>query len=124
MRRLKVLIVDDALSVRESLKKIVSSISSVELIGEAGSIVDAKIILDKIKPELTILDLNLSDGSGIELLREIKTGTNPHTVIMLTNYSAPQYKKKSFENGADYFLDKSTEFERVVDLIKLKIDNS
>lgn len=119
MSRLKVLIVDDAISIRESLKKILSSLSSIEVIGEAGSIADAKKILDESKPELTLLDLNLSDGSGIELLKEIKTGENPHTVIILTNFSAPQYKTKSFENGADYFLDKSTEFERVVDLIKL-----
>lgn len=121
MPGLKVFIVDDALSIRDSLKKLISKLSFIDIVGEAGSITEAKSKLNQSSPDITILDLNLPDGSGIELLKEIKTGQNPHTVIMLTNYSAEQYKKKSFENGADYFLDKSTEFEHVKDILDLLI---
>lgn len=124
MPRLKVFIVDDALSIRDSLKKLISKISFIDIIAEAGSVTEARGKLTQLNPDITILDLNLPDGSGIELLKEIKTGTNSHTVIMLTNYSAEQYRKKSIENGADYFLDKSTEFEHVKDILDLLKNNS
>lgn len=124
MPRLKIFIVDDALSIRDSLKKLLSKLNFINIIGEAGSIAEAKKNLSQVKPDITILDLNLPDGSGIELLKEIKTGPNSHTVIMLTNYSAEQYRKKSIENGADYFLDKSTEFENVKEILDLLKNNS
>ncbi|MFO7526987.1 MAG: response regulator transcription factor [Ignavibacteriaceae bacterium] len=117
MPGLKVFIVDDALSIRDSLKKLISKLSLIEIMSEAGSIAEARNKLNQICPDITILDLNLPDGSGIELLKEIKSGPNPHTVIMLTNYSAEQYRKKSIECGADYFLDKSTEFEHVKNIL-------
>lgn len=121
MPRLKVFIVDDAMSIRDSLKKLISILSFIDILGEAGSIAETRKKLSSVKPDVTILDLNLPDGSGIELLKEIKAGPNSHTVIMLTNYSAEQYRKKSIENGADYFLDKSTEFEHVKDILDLLI---
>lgn len=118
MHKKKIFIVDDAASIRKNLKRLLSGLNNIEIIGEAGSIASAKSFLTNNKPDLTLLDLNLTDGSGYEILSFIKNSNNPHKVIILTNYSAKQYKQKSIKIGADYFFDKSTEFEKVIDLIK------
>jgi DNA-binding NarL/FixJ family response regulator len=117
MSKLKVCIVDDAASIRVSLRKMLSILDFIEITGEADSVKSAKILLSNNKPDLTLLDLNLPDGSGYDILKVIKESENPHKVIVLTNYSAESYKKKAIKEGADHFFDKSTEFEKVIDVI-------
>lgn len=117
MSSLKIFIVDDASSIRSSLIKMLNNLEYVEIIAEADSIAAAKNLLAFIKPDLTLLDLNLPDGNGYEILQLIKQSNEAHTVIVLTNYSAESYKIKAINEGADYFFDKSTEFEKVIDII-------
>jgi DNA-binding NarL/FixJ family response regulator len=52
-------------------------------------------------------------GSGIEVLRSLKKMTPAPAVIMLTNFAYEQYRKKCEAAGADFFLDKSTEFDQI-----------
>lgn len=117
MHEIKIFIVDDAENIRKSLKKMLSGFNFVKIIGEADSVVSAIDFLSHNKPDITLLDLNLPDGNGLEILKTIKDGENPHKVIVLTNQSIEQYKVKSFNSGADYFFDKSTEFEKVIEII-------
>lgn len=117
MPPLKIFIVDDAVSIRASLIKMLSNLDYIEIIAEADSIKTAKDFLTTLKPDLTLLDLNLPDGSGYDILNLIKKSSDPHTVIILTNYSAENYKIKALNEGADYFFDKSTEFEKVIEVI-------
>ncbi len=72
------------------------------------------------KPEVAILDIQMPDGSGIDVLAHIKKESPRTTVIMLTNYPLPPLRKCCLKTGADYFFDKSTEFEKVIDVLKLK----
>lgn len=118
MQKLKVFLVDDSISIRISLRKLLSRIEQVEIIGEAESITRAKELLESIRPDITILDLSLNDGNGYEVLNEIKNGRHPHKVIIFTNYSEVQFKEKAFKNNADYFFDKLTEFEKVIEVIE------
>jgi DNA-binding response OmpR family regulator len=54
----------------------------------------------------------------MDVLQALKQGKQAPMVIMLTNYPYPQYRKKCLGLGADYFFDKSTEFEKVTELFK------
>ena len=56
--------------------------------------------------ELVLLDINLPDGSGLELLREIKTGSNPIPVILLTANDTEIDVVMGLENGADDYITK------------------
>jgi two-component system, NarL family, response regulator DevR len=117
MQKLNIFIVDDASSIRKSLRGMLGKLNNINIFGEADTVESAKNFLHKNKPDLTLLDLNLPDGNGYDVLSFIKNGEHSHTVIVLTNYSAEQYKIKAIENGADYFFDKSTEFEKIIDVI-------
>lgn len=71
------------------------------------------------EPEVLILDMRLSGGDGFKVLQDVKQQQAPPLVIVLTNY--PAYRQKCLEAGADYFFDKSVEFEQVISLLeKLK----
>jgi len=64
-----------------------------------------------------VLDIKLKASSGIEVLRTIKRRVVSVAVIMLTNYATEEYRKKCLEAGAEYFLDKTNEFEQLCPII-------
>jgi DNA-binding NarL/FixJ family response regulator len=65
-----------------------------------------------------ILDIRMPGGSGIDVLENIKKTNAAPVVIVLTNYPYPQYRKKCMALGAEYFFDKTTEFEKVTEVIE------
>ncbi len=110
---MKILIVDDSAIVRERLKGMLSEVPKVETISQTKGSLEALESLHKLKPDVVILDIQMPGGSGIGLLQEMKRGNQPPLVIVLTNQSYPQYRRKCLDAGADFFFDKSTEFDKV-----------
>ena len=115
---MKILIVDDSAIMRERLKVMLSDITELENISQAEDVPEAISSFQKLDPEVVILDIRMPGGSGIDVLREIKKGNQPPLVIVLTNYPYPQYRRKYIEAGADFFFNKSTEFEKVTEVLK------
>lgn len=114
---MKIFLVDDSPHFIERLKEMLAPLSSVEIVGCAGDIPEAKRSIRTTVPDVVLLDLNLPGGSGIELLRALKADSPEVKVIVLTNYAFPQYKKKCLTLGAYAFLDKSTDFTSVPELL-------
>jgi DNA-binding NarL/FixJ family response regulator len=114
---LKVLVVDDSAIVRERLISMLSELADVEVVGQAQDAHEAIEAISKLKPDVVILDIRMRRGSGIEVLETIKKDTPSTTVIMLTNYPYPQYRKKCMDAGANFFFDKSTEFEKIAEVL-------
>ena len=75
-------------------------------------------IIPSFEPDIVILDLKLPDGDGLELLKIFKSKKEQPIVIILTNYANAYYKNESIKNGADYFINKLTESEKVLNIIK------
>jgi len=115
---MKVLIVDDSKIVCKGLKQMLNNIADVEIVGQAHNAEDAITSISESKPYVVILDINLPGRSGIEVLKDIRKKKLSSRVIMLTNYPYPQYRKKCEELGADYFLDKVAEIEKIPKLIE------
>jgi len=111
-----VFIVDDSKIVRDRLVTLLSDLKKIEVIGQAKSTRQAIVAIRKLKPDVVILDIRMPGGSGIDLIPNIKKDKFPPIVIMLTNYPYPQYRKKCLDAGADFFFDKSAEFEKVIEV--------
>jgi DNA-binding NarL/FixJ family response regulator len=110
---MKVVIADDSQAVVERLADLLSDIPGVELVGRAGDAPDALHCIQQTNPDLVILDLQMPGGSGLDILRTIRP-ERPHLCVMIcTNYIYPQYREKCLAAGANYFIDKSTEFEKI-----------
>lgn len=114
---MNVVIVDDSHLVRERVAKRVSELPGVCVIGEASNSIEAlEIVREKI-PDVIILDIKMPGDNGMDVLQQIKNEYPHIKIIMLTNYPLEPYRAKCYENGADHFLDKSDEFEKVTDLL-------
>lgn len=115
---MKVLIVDDSQVLARCLRSSLAEVAGLEIIGHADCVADGIMEIRKANPDVVILDIRMPDGSGIEVLESLEKHPSPPTVIMLTNYNFPQFRKKCLESGAHYYFDKSTEFHRVGEVLR------
>lgn len=99
---LNILIVDDEKNIRIGIKKMLNLIDpNYSVVGEANSIKEAKSVLLKCKPDILLLDIELKDGTGFELLDQLDTIS--FKVIFITAFN--QYAIKAFKfNALDYLL--------------------
>ena len=117
-------IVDDSVLMRERLAAMLSDFPEVKIVGQARDGLTAIKLIFKQKPDLVILDIQIPKISGIDVLDNIKKHKLASMVIILTNFPYPQYRKKCLELGADYFFNKSTEFDKVVEVCEKMIQAS
>jgi DNA-binding NarL/FixJ family response regulator len=108
-----VLIVDDSPFIVARLRTMLEGIPLIGAVMQAGSYEEARPLLATQKPGIVLLDINLPDTNGIELLRYIKRYDPSIIVIMLSNQSGEFYRIRCKALGASHFMDKSTEFDQV-----------
>ena len=116
-RPTNVYIVDDSAAVRSRLVEMLAAMPGVKLAGEADTAAEAVEGILQARPDSVLLDLNIAGRSGINVLRAVRYRAPGIVFIVLTNHAEPQYRRACTLAGARYFLDKSTEFERVRDVI-------
>ena len=117
-RKLRILIADDSAFIRVRLAGMLDSIDGVEVVGDAESMHGAVAAITELKPDIVILDLHLSDGSGLEVLAQVQAERPGLKAIVLTNYPLPAYRDRCRDLGTEYFFDKSTEFAQAVELVR------
>ena len=110
---MKIVIADDSSLMRDRIKSLLNGLKEKLVIHEAENGLDALKLIKDIKPDLSILDIRMPEMNGIEVLMKIRELKMKTKICILTNYAYPQYKKKCFEAGTDYFLSKSEEFEEI-----------
>jgi DNA-binding NarL/FixJ family response regulator len=115
---LKVLIADDSNLVRERLAALVSEVEDAELVSQVGNAREAIEAIQRLKPDVAILDIRMPGDSGLQVLEVVKTDKAAPVVIVLTAFPYPQYRRKCLEAGAEYFFDKSSEFDRVAKVLE------
>jgi DNA-binding NarL/FixJ family response regulator len=113
-----VFIVEDSMPMIERLNEMLGEVPGIEVAGSASDTVGAMEAIRRIRPHAVILDIGLKRGSGIDVLRAIRTEQIPCMVVMLTNYPSGQYRASCFRLGADHFFDKSVEFESLRQLFE------
>ncbi len=116
---LRVAIIEDAANIRERLVRLVEELAGTQVIGEADSEERAIHICQYGDPDALILDMQLAKGSGLGVLKAMKysAATRRPLIIVLTNFPSPSVEKAARALGAAWFLDKSSEFSRLRDLL-------
>jgi len=113
----QVFLVEDSVAIRKRLVEMISAEPGVIVIGEADSAKSAIEGILRTHPGLVVLDIRLTEGSGMEVLRKIKPLFPDIVFAMLSNHAEPQYRKAYLQAGASFFLDKTNEFEKIKDVI-------
>ncbi len=98
---IRTMIVDDERLARQEIKRLLESFSEIEVIAESGVVDEALDIIEKEKPDLLLLDIQMPGKTGFELLDELN-GPTPE-VIFITAYD--EYALQAFEvNALDYLM--------------------
>jgi DNA-binding NarL/FixJ family response regulator len=117
---LKVVTVEDSSIIVGRLKGMVSEVSGVEFLGNASTIPAALELIKITRPHVAILDINLQSrdrSNGIDLLMMIRPIYPEMKIIMLTNLTDTRYRIMCKDAGADYFFDKSNDFDKISDTL-------
>lgn len=107
---------------RERLLRTLTGISGVKIAGFSDTAEEAIDKIQQVHPDAIILDIRLKQGTGFQVLQAVKTRGKPPLVIVLTNFAYPQYRNKYLSAGADFFFDKSNEFDQVVVVLNQHIE--
>lgn len=116
-----VLVVDDAAAIRSRLRTLFADVRGIESVLEASNLAEARQLLAEQTPDVVVLDLQLRTGNGLELLRDLKLERSEIRVIVLTNNATDHYRRSCTALGADYFFDKSTQFEAVLQVLEREV---
>src|SRR5664279_3718963 len=112
-KAVRVLLVEDSVPIRNRIRSLIEESCSVVVVGEVGSVAAANFLLHSNPVDAVVLDLHLWDGDGCAVLATAKCTYPGCVVIVLTSFSEMADRTRCLNLGADYFFDKTKEFERV-----------
>lgn len=104
---------------RDRLKKRLEKITGVHVVGESSDSDETTAMILNRKPDIAILNFSLRDGCGIEALRHIKQLMVPPIIIVVTDDPSRDNKTACSLAGADFFFEKATEDQKIVNTIRL-----
>jgi DNA-binding NarL/FixJ family response regulator len=110
----RVLLVDDHDLIRDGLAGVFRREPSMEVLGDAKTVSSALDMFHELRPDVVVTDLQLPDGTGLDVVREVRT-TTPHTgVVVLTMHSGDEQIFAAMEAGASAFVGKDAPSSEVV----------
>jgi two-component system LytT family response regulator len=112
MTPLKVLTVDDELLALKRLKLLLQTIPQAEHVGEAASCAEALAQINRLRPDVVLLDIKMRDGNGFEVVEALAERSNPPLIIFVTAFE--QYAAQAFESAVTDYLLKPVERDRLV----------
>lgn len=115
---MQLLLVDDSALIRVSLSELLRSIDGLDSVDTAATLAEAIEWVRTNKPTFAIVDLHLPDGNAADALETMKQLAPEMQIAVLTNDASAFNRKKCMHSGADWFFDKSTEFEQVIEVVQ------
>src|SRR5438876_757133 len=121
---MKLLIVDDAEVVRSRLANALSEIKGIAVVRQSQDVPEAIAEASNLRPDVAILDIRMAGGSGLDVLAHIRRTLPATLTIMFTDLPARPYRRRCADLGADYFFAKSTDFPKLLALLKQLLQHS
>lgn len=104
MKKISIFLADDHVILREGLKHILMEDNAIEIIGEAGDGREALEKIDKLKPDIAILDISMPTLSGLEAARVIRKYNKTIKLLILTRHDNEEYVHQAIKNGINGFI--------------------
>lgn len=119
---MKVLIVDDHAVVRHGLKSAIES-QGYKVVAEAGSINEAQAFMAQTNPDAIIVDINLPDGSGFDLVTWSRKVSPTTAIVVLTLNEGEEYVRAARSAGANAFIVKSAPLSDLIAALDFAISS-
>lgn len=109
MAKVRVFLVDDHAILRAGLRLLFNAQADMEVVGEAGTIREALIAMERLAPDVVCLDWSLRGESGLTLLEKLKVRQPRVKVVVLTMHDDPAYLRQAVQSGASAFVVKQAD---------------
>lgn len=106
---IKVMIADDHNLMREGIKQLLELDGNIKVIAEAGDGVECLEKLKQYNPDILLLDINMPEKNGIEVLKVLREYKSTIKVLMLTLHNEVEYLVKAVDHGVDGYIMKDSE---------------
>lgn len=113
---LRVFLADDSSLIRDRVAAMLET-SAIAVVGQAGTPQASIAGILATSPDVVVLDVQLEGGQGLEVLRAVHRAAPVVAFVVFSSNSGPAYRKRYAAEGATAFLDKSTEFDQLVDVV-------
>jgi DNA-binding NarL/FixJ family response regulator len=105
---ISVIVVDDHAVVRRGLVEILAESEGIEIVGEAGSSQELRLLLDRVVPDVLVLDIGLPDSRGTNTIDDVRRSHPGVKILVLTIQPESVYAVRSIQAGARGYLTKRT----------------
>jgi len=118
MGKIKVLIADDHLVVREGLVVMLQGTGEFEVVGEAFDGHEAIRLTEELCPDVVLIDVQMPGLGGIEATRQIKKRVPTSQVVILSSFDQDEYIYRSIQAGAKGYVLKDSKLEELLDVVR------
>ncbi len=112
----RILLVEDHASFRQTLAILFEREPEFEVVGQAGTLAEARRVLRRVEVDMAVVDLSLPDGQGTELIEELGEEAGPNLAVLVLTASVDRADHaRAVEAGAAGVLHKSAEVDEIID---------
>lgn len=115
---IKVFLADDHVLIREGIKNILANEYDIKIIGETANPLEVVELVQKLKPNVIVLDLSMPGKSGLDVLKELKTFVPETKILIMTMMPEDQFAKRTLKAGASGYLTKDGATDELVTAIR------
>ena len=116
-QEVRIVIADDHPLMRQGLRQVIEMEPNLKIVGEAGNGSEALIMVEELKPNVAILDVNMPHQDGFQVARELTAKKNPAAVIFLTIHSEEEMFHAALDIGAKGYVLKDSAIDDIVTAI-------
>lgn len=114
---MKVFLADDSAMIRERVAAMLAA-RDIDIVGEAETPERSIEGILLAHPDVVVLDVQLEGGTGLQVLRAVRAADPAIAFVVFSNNAGPAYRKRYMVEGARRFLDKTSEFDQLVDAVE------
>jgi DNA-binding NarL/FixJ family response regulator len=115
---IRVLLVDDHALINQGLRRAFDGTDDIRVVGDAESVSEAEALVRAHQPDVCVVDVNLGDGSGIDLCRQLRGQHPAMGLVVLTMYDEDSHLFDALEAGASAFVLKSAPADEVAAAVR------
>lgn len=115
---IRVVIVEDHTLLREGTRQILEQWQDIEVVGEVGRGDEAVALIDRLEPDVVLLDMRLPGMNGIEITRAVTSKHKATRLLLLSAYDDEEYVAEALNAGASGYLLKTTPGAKLVEAVR------
>ncbi len=117
-KQYRIMIVDDSTNLREELRSLLNSYQDFEVSGEAGDGLEAIKAVEKLQPDLILMDISMPRMGGLEATKEIKRQWPDTKILVFTIHKIQEYQTAVFKAGANGYIQKDSPWIELIQSIQ------